>query len=236
MNLEYINITTSEWVRKSYRLDEIEEAALKEVAPRQSHTEIFLSASLEHSKRFHDRGRSSSHDPNKVYYMFNVQQHWPKYEGVRSRRCHVIVYRDSLSENVKKWSIAQFFSPTVPYDTTSLYRWTFDITDPAVVKRKGPETMGDIWPLIGVSFNHMAWIEQFEAMGRGRPTGRKLRQMKFMTFPMPEELKDGAEALTTTLKIPKSVLELACHISVEPSLASVIVTTSKNEMHRFQYA
>jgi len=61
--------------------------------------------------------------------------------------------------------------------------------------------------------------------------------LRIVTFPEDGDAFEGeASSLIRTLTVPRRVLDNVCHLFVEPGMGAVLITTTQNELHRFQYA
>ena len=54
--------------------------------------------------------------------------------------------------------------------------------------------------------------------------------------PREEGQEEEGRARVRTLKVPRKILDEVYHVFVESSMGAVLLTTSRNEMHRFQFA
>lgn len=140
---------------------------------------------------------------------------------------HVLVAEDG---GELKWSVAQYYSDEQkPYRSERFY---VPFTKPVLLE------YGDLGiPILGMSFNHLTWIEQDEQLVNGKRMFKRV--MRFTSFPHPSKGiadLDASRPHTRTLDIPSNVLDVAYHIFVEPALGSIYIATISNELHRFRYA
>lgn len=163
---------------------------------------------------------------------WNLSQWWQKLDAtIPDRYSHVFLFNHELT-TVQTWTVVQSYTSA---DRPLGSQFVIELTNPVIL-----HTNGHAMPLVGPSFNHLAWIEEGEE--RTGPFGRKTkrRALKFVCFPdpdIPEENSDYSSApLVKTLDVPGRVLDNAYHLFVEPSLGGIIITSTSDEMHRIFYA
>lgn len=105
-------------------------------------------------------------------------------------------------------------------------------------------------PILGLAYNHVGWIEQVETRRRGRRSKKRVAMLA--SFPEPgigpaqsfhavpysdgAEKQEGLKANMQALDIPECVLDVACHLIVDSSCATVSITTRDNELYTYRYA
>lgn len=242
-----------------------------------------------------------------LYQYWNLSQWWPKCEGVPVRFSRVFFYftntlETPIPDDRPMWSVVQQYTtddrPCVSdiddggeFDVDAIPKtFYFSMDDPVLIPF---DDHG--FPLMGVSFNHIGWVDQIPAQQvdavsepvlsadgdataskpgpstrsqsrlsrllstARRQTGsapssapltdgeepeqprppKKRRIFRLVAFPppgAPASLYAREARGERTLDIPEEVLDEALHIFLEPALGAVLILTSKNEIHRFDYA
>ncbi len=165
-----------------------------------------------------------------VLYQYWTSTHsWIRYPGLPIRLSYIILYCDPTHTTGLEWYIVQYYtSQDAPWPRR---RFMFKMRDPVTIGPYGSHGL----PIMSPSFNHLCWLETVDAW-RGRRRVKK-RVLRIVTFPEDGDAFTGeASALIRTLTVPRRVLDNVCHLFVEPGMGAVLITTTKNELHRFQYA
>lgn len=124
-------------------------------------------------------------------------------------------------------------------------RCIIPLLDPAIVPFSD-----DRVPILGLAYNHVGWIEQVETRRRGRRSKKRVAMLA--SFPEPgvcpaqssqdvanpdgAEKQEGLKANIQALDISECVLDVACHLIVDSSCATVSITTRDNELYTYRYA
>lgn len=241
-----------------------------------------------------------------LYQYWNLSQWWPKCEGVPVRFSRVFFYFTNTLEtpwtdDLPKWHVVQHYTTEdrpcvsdtndVPGNDVDIggdsrpNSFYFTMKDPVLIPF---DEHG--FPLMGVSFNHIGWVDQVsdhqagtssESASAGAPISlpgpstrsqsrlsrilstarrhtrsssssapvtdesepeqvpKKRRVFRLVAFPPPGALasEHAREARgERMLDIPEEILDEALHVFLEPALGAVLILTSRNEMHRFDYA
>jgi len=185
------------------------------------------------------------------------------------RRSYIFTYLDenvtAAAGSAKRWLVAQYYVPRYNDDddddrestTPPVRKFIMDLGDPVIVPYRD-SISGQ--PILDCTFNHVGWIDQ-ETVSQTVPlpsiklgnkgkllssTRRKRRVVRLLTFPddidrlgsdvygVPIEPK-----VVTLRDIPEKILDVACHIIIEPAMGAILIPTEskgRNEVHRFQYA
>ena len=195
-----------------------------------------------------------------------LRQCWPLLPGVPVRTSRIVLYDTvtpegttwRISQNYSPTGTGDGVSSKVDsLAPTAPVRFVATITNP-VLTSFGQQNL----PILGIAFNHIGWIELVPAR-RLRSFGRKRarRVMKLLSFPEPEaaiasgppalciggsdvvagrsksgNVRSGGVGLVKTLDIPERVLDKACHVIVDPTLGSVTITSTSNELFVYRYA
>lgn len=174
---------------------------------------------------------------NETLYLTQIPQRQLKleaYESEAPKICHLQVHASHDDE----WAIAQHYSPS----SLELMPLAFGPLDPSLRRSlrglisimRDPVLDGGL-PLMGLSFTHAVWIEQFEARRRGRRIGRKLRVLKILPFQIIYE-DSVAHPRAMEVDVPKKVLNDAKHLIIEPAICSIIVIAGKDQVYKFRFA
>jgi len=153
------------------------------------------------------------------YWNSTYAQSWLKVAGLRSLFSYLYLMVGGTPTGGKRFRVAQFYATeSAPCHPK---RFVFDLGDPVRVPFEGDEL-----PLMSLSFNHLCWIDQLPGTQRA---------LKLVTFPDAFD-RDNAELRIRTLNVPNTVLQHAAHVFMVPSLGSIMILTSAQHLHRFQYA
>jgi len=170
--------------------------------------------------------------------------------------------QDQLSDEEEKhqrrkaWHVVQYY--TTSERPLSRKVFVFQLLDCSTIR------LGELgFPIMGASFNHLVWVETTTVtmpvgsvpISKDRWRGKRMnlkeetrtkRVLRLVAFPEPGVASDEeysmpaqpsrAAQMRTLEDVPESVLDKAVHIFLEPAMAAVLITTSDNEMHRFNYA
>ena len=183
------------------------------------------------------------------YQQYIFSQWWQTFAGVPMRYSYIALHlsveragdadADAQPHLRRTWHVSQHYLSDA-HARAEERRFAFALGDPVVLENTDLEHG---LPLMGVSFNHAAWIDQEPVVALYRRTRRKKRVLRLVSFPEVEQRAEpsGCEAKFVTLDVPEDVLNSAYHLFVEPTLCSIVITTStafgcKNEIHTFPYA
>lgn len=226
-------------------------------------------------------------NPNiELYQYWNLSQWWQRYTNptIPTRLSRIFFFylhphapggqtmlSDEEAERQRReaWHVVQYYTTSSLPLSHKGKVFSFQLRNPPTV------LLGELgFPLMGASFNHLAWIEETrmirtitrtfitesvriskkwpwvkytkEKWEKEETTVHSKRVLRLVAFPEPGVSPDEEftvhvgptrPAQFRTLEdVPESVLDKAVHIFLEPAMAAVLITTSDNEMHRFNYA
>ena len=164
-------------------------------------------------------------DSATLYNYWTCCQLRMDYGRVASQLSHFYVHYRANQE--LKWSITHYYSSEEAPFPAKPFTWT--MSRPLTV----PYFTTGI-PLMAWSFHQFAWVEQVRSSRIGGRSKLKCTLL-LMTFPRHDE-KDGKYTVSSFPDINSKILEDARFIFLEPQLGAVIIITTKNRLHRFQYA
>jgi len=186
--------------------------------------------------------RVLTHSHSAPYRVWTLHPWWPAPSGVPKRTSTIVLYvhtpeiadPDALPPTpARRWIIGQHYA--TDSKLCGAARSVLHLRDPAPVRLGGSDGL----PMLGISFGHVVWIERVLTW-RGPRRVRK-RVAKLASFPDPcdrEEVTNIKQfhPIVRTLDIPERILKVACHLIVDPSSASISVTTETNSLFTFNYA
>ena len=168
------------------------------------------------------------------FICWSIPQPHYKYPGVPSQQSHIFVYSvRSADDNgagggSPQYQVAQHYtSEEGPYQDG---RFVLALSHPVIM----PYDAQLRFPLMGVGFNHIAWIEMVHEDVDGH-VDTTYPELRFLTFPdarHPETEPD----VKSLRNVPESVLENAHQIFIRADMAAIMITTTDNKLHTFYYA
>ena len=179
------------------------------------------------SLSYHERLSSSQ----RLYGGYVLSQWWPLYNDIPPVLTCIFILKDAATET---WLMGQHYANETTPRTNR--RTVVTMRDPVI------EASGE--PMVALQFNHFAWVDQeivprevnLSALGP-----LKKRVLRIAMFAEPErDLREGAiDGLTSegiTLDIPDEVLRNATYISLNISIAAVVIATKTKELHVYRFA
>lgn len=214
------------WTQQSYSMSKLRDRASDWRAACQS-LPTHMASLNESSFSFQDCGLPGA-NVTTLYQYWTSSQSWIRYPGLPIRLSYILLYLDNTSSLTPDWYIVQYY--TSESEPCSRRRFMIKMNNPVTVAPYGSHGL----PIMSPSFNHLCWMEVVD----GRRGGRKVKKrvLRLVTFPEPGDAPLDSSTLVRTLKVPRKILDNVCHVFVQPGTGAILLTTSKNELHRFQYA
>lgn len=152
-----------------------------------------------------------------------------RYPGVPAQHSHIFVYSIQIAGGTAgrmvQYQVAQHYtSEEGPYEDARLIL-------PLIHPRIMPYDAQLKFPLMGVSFNHIAYIETVIYPWNNKAGTYALR---LATFP---KVKKGHGRIDVKVlkDVPQKVLQDAHQIFLRPDIAAISITTTDNMLHTFYY-
>lgn len=224
--------STLSWCsEQSYRLE-----------PLQDHANPWPPDTVPHSLFMHSRceikvllqGSFFGYDGLKSIDHYQLPQQRLIASGCKPILCHLHVCMDDYREDwhdkrEPRWAIVQYYAESFSSGILDL-----DQVSPTgyIEPMRNPVRCGQV-PLLGISFTHAVWIEEFQAYSIGRvKMSRVLKLLSFASFTG----RNADQRCAVALNIPEKVLNDAKRLFIEPSVCSIIIITERGEKHKFTFA
>ena len=154
-------------------------------------------------------------------FYWNLSQWWQKFDNLPTRASHVSLHRTAND----KWFIMQYYTSETLLFSHEPFAFWFE--NPVTLR-----TGFDVFPIIGLSFNHIVWIEKAKS-GSGN---RDKNVLRLASFPEPWDDSLKRHESIRDLDVPSDILDVTHQIFIEPALGSVIIISRFNEIHRIPFA
>ena len=160
-------------------------------------------------------------------------------------RSYITTYADR-SQTPVKWTLVQYYVPANDSQRNNIRKHVIPLEDP-VTLRYGSGSNGFVQPVVDYAFGQIIWIDQIEVPEKSARSGksapiskRKKKVVKLVMLPDIDNPDPKVAAEPVILEdIPEDILDVACHLMIQPSMGAILIPTEKdgkNELHRFQYA